>query len=279
MKESRDSYEIASFPRVREASIDLLRMGQRKHMIHGLTEMGVTEVRKYIARHKVETGERLSFTAFIVTCLARAVDENKRMQAYRSGGNRLIIYDQVDVNTMVERRVDGQTMGTPNVIRSANQKTFRRIHEEIRAAQAGRVEETRGMEWFRWVRLFAHLPTPVRMLVWQAAARNPNAIKAYAGTVGLTAVGMFGKSFGWGLTIPFLTLNVVLGGIGERPVMIGGRLENREHLCVTISVDHDIVDGAPAARFAGRLKELIESGYGLCNKDGSDAFASDVPVK
>jgi hypothetical protein len=28
-------------------------------------------------------------------------------------------------------------------------------------------------------------------------------------------------------------------------------------------VDHDIVDGAPAARFTERLKELIESGYGL----------------
>ncbi len=28
-------------------------------------------------------------------------------------------------------------------------------------------------------------------------------------------------------------------------------------------IDHDIVDGAPAARFAQRLKELIESGYGL----------------
>jgi hypothetical protein len=28
-------------------------------------------------------------------------------------------------------------------------------------------------------------------------------------------------------------------------------------------VDHDIVDGAPAARFAQRLNELIEGGYGL----------------
>jgi len=36
-----------------------------------------------------------------------------------------------------------------------------------------------------------------------------------------------------------------------------------ESLSFTISVDHDIVDGAPAARFAKRLKELIESSYGL----------------
>jgi hypothetical protein len=28
-------------------------------------------------------------------------------------------------------------------------------------------------------------------------------------------------------------------------------------------MNHDIVDGAPAARFTGGLKDLIESGYGL----------------
>ncbi len=269
MNESRRSYELSPFPRVREASIDLLRMAQQKHMIHGLAEMDVTKARQHIDHHKAETGERLSFTAFIVTCLAKAVDENKHMQAYRSGGNRLIIYDQVDVNTMIERRVDGQPMGTPNVIRSANRKTFRQIHEEIRAAQAGKVEETRGMEWFRWTRLFAYLPTPFRLLLWRAMVHNPNAIKEFAGTVGLTAVGMFGKGLGWGLTIPFLTLNVVLGGIAEKPAFIEGRIENREYLCVTISVDHDIIDGAPAARFARRLKELIESGYGLCDNDAT----------
>jgi len=32
-------------------------------------------------------------------------------------------------------------------------------------------------------------------------------------------------------------------------------------------VDHDIVDGAPATRFARRLKELIETGFGLENKE------------
>jgi 2-oxoacid dehydrogenase/acyltransferase catalytic subunit len=34
-------------------------------------------------------------------------------------------------------------------------------------------------------------------------------------------------------------------------------------LCMTLSFDHSIVDGAPAARFTGRLKGLIESGYSL----------------
>ena len=44
-------------------------------------------------------------------------------------------------------------------------------------------------------------------------------------------------------------------------MLLNGQLENREYLCVTISLDHDIVDGAPAARFIQRLKELVESGH------------------
>ena len=36
-------------------------------------------------------------------------------------------------------------------------------------------------------------------------------------------------------------------------------------MSVTISFDHDVIDGAPAARFIHQLKKLIESGYGLCN--------------
>ncbi len=40
-------------------------------------------------------------------------------------------------------------------------------------------------------------------------------------------------------------------------------LKIREYPSVTVCFDHDIIDGAPAARFAQRFKELIESGYGL----------------
>ncbi len=263
MAEADNSYAVVAFPQIREAAIDLLREGHRKHMIHALAEVDVTKARQYIREHKAKTGEGLSFTAFIMACLARAVDENKHMHAYRRGRGQLVIFAEVDVNTMIEREIGGQKMGTPNIIRAANKKTFRQIHEEIRAAQAGRVEETRGMEWFRWAPLLAYLPTFVRTLFWRALAGNPHNIKKFAGTVGLTAVGMFGKGAGWGMTIPFLTLNVVLGGIVEKPAIIAGRIEPREYLCVTVSVDHDIVDGAPAARFVDRLRELIESGFGL----------------
>ena len=40
------------------------------------------------------------------------------------------------------------------------------------------------------------------------------------------------------------------------------RIEPREILNLTVVFDHDVADGAPAARFVWRLVELIESGYG-----------------
>jgi len=46
-------------------------------------------------------------------------------------------------------------------------------------------------------------------------------------------------------------------------VIVDGQIAIREYLCMTLSFDHSIIDGAPAERFTGRLKELIESGYGL----------------
>ena len=63
--------------------------------------------------------------------------------------------------------------------------------------------------------------------------------------------------------MPLYTLNITLGGIATKPGIVDGRVEPREYLQVTLSFDHDIVDGAPAARFAERLKGLIEAGTGL----------------
>jgi len=52
---------------------------------------------------------------------------------------------------------------------------------------------------------------------------------------------------------------VVPGAPPGAPLEAGAeRIEVREYLSVTASFDHDIVDGAPAARFARRLRELVE---------------------
>jgi pyruvate/2-oxoglutarate dehydrogenase complex dihydrolipoamide acyltransferase (E2) component len=83
------------------------------------------------------------------------------------------------------------------------------------------------------------------------------------GTVAVTAVGMFGAGGGWGAGLSNHTLEIIIGGIAKKPRMINGRLEERHLLGITISVDHDVIDGAPAARFTKMLRSFIESGDGL----------------
>ena len=95
---------------------------------------------------------------------------------------------------------------------------------------------------------------------------SPTWRKRLTGTVGISAIGMFGKGTGWGIPLPTYTLSITVGGISEKPGVVNGQIEIREWLSITASFDHNIVDGAPAARFTQRLKELIESGYGLSGK-------------
>jgi len=56
---------------------------------------------------------------------------------------------------------------------------------------------------------------------------------------------------------------VALGGIVEKPGVVDGCIAIREYLDLTLLFDHDVIDGAPAARFTARFQELIESAYGL----------------
>ena len=76
-------------------------------MIHGLIEADVARPRQVIREHKATSGESLSFTGFMIYCLAKAVDMNKHMHAYRDWRNRLVLFDEVDVVTTIERVVEG----------------------------------------------------------------------------------------------------------------------------------------------------------------------------
>jgi pyruvate/2-oxoglutarate dehydrogenase complex dihydrolipoamide acyltransferase (E2) component len=229
-------------------------------MIHGLMEVDVTRAREFLRDHKAKTGESLSFTAFIVTCLAQAVDENKSLQACRKGSKHLVLFDEVDVATAIERDMAGQKQPIVYIIRAANKKTFREIHHEIRAAQVKAV----GQAW-EGLKGFEFLPLVVFRcfwpIFWWMLGRYPQVQKKYGGTVGLTAVGMFGKGVGWGIPIVNHT-QITLGGIAEKPGVVDGHRAIREYLCMMLSTDHTIIDGAPAARFAMRLKELIERSSG-----------------
>jgi len=254
-----DKHRTVPFPRSRGPVVDAGRLAHRRHIIHGLLELDVTEPRRLIRQHKAATGERLSFTGYIIACLAQAIEKHPMAHAYRDWRNRLVIFEDVDVVTMIETEAGGVAL--PHILRAANRKSFREIHDEIRSVQARpkASEQTEGV-----TKLGSSAPRFVRGLFYWALRQNPHWMKRYAGTTIVTAVGMFAQGGGWALGfLPMHTLGLTIGGIAKRPALVNGELVAREVLCLTLSVDHDIVDGAPAARFAQTLGELVEGGSAL----------------
>ena len=246
--------------------LNTLELSWTAHAIYGLLEVDVTTARKYIAEHKAQTGENLSFTAFLAFCVAHAVEQHKEIQACLKGRQQMVIFDDVNVGLMVEHKAGGKAALMGHVIQAANRKTYREIHEEIRAVQSAPVPSGRGMpSWFRSAML---LPWPFSRLMMAFLRanrrRDPLSFVSMGGTVAITSVGMFGGSHsGWGLTPTPQSLGLVVGGIAWKPAVVEGRVEPREILNLTVMFDHDVVDGAPATRFTRCLVELIESGFGL----------------
>jgi pyruvate dehydrogenase E2 component (dihydrolipoamide acetyltransferase) len=54
-----------------------------------------------------------------------------------------------------------------------------------------------------------------------------------------------------------------VGRIADKPVVIDGKVEVRRLCTLSLSFDHRVVDGAPAAAFLARLAELLERPYTL----------------
>ena len=275
MKQQHADYQVVPYPKMRRLEALADRSVLRTPMIHGLIEVDVTRVRAFLRDHQATTGESLSFTAFLIAHLAKAVDEHKAVQAYRKSSKHLILFDEVDVYTPIERDVAGQKQIMPHIIRAANRKTFRELHHEIRATQVQDVAKAvEGFKPIHWPLLL--LFPAFRLMIWMTE-RSPQVRKKYRGTVGITAVGMFGKGAGWGISLPSHALWITVGGIGEKPGVVDGQITKRDYLSLTISFDHDITDGAPAARFTARLKDLIESGYGLIEQQESSALNESKP--
>lgn len=256
-----ERYLTIPFPENRLPVLETLETWALKHPIHGLIEVDVTKAREFIREHAARTGENLSFTSFIVSCVGRAVDENKAVQAIRNWKKELVLFENVDLTTIVEVTDGEQKYPVTHIIRSANRKTFQEIHAEIRGVQTAANERPRSpRRKSTRIRIFRLLPTFVRRFFYCIVRRHPVWMKRNVGTVALTAVGMFGQGGGWGIPIAATPLFITLGGIIEKPGVDQGQIQIREYLCLTLTFDHDVIDGAPAARFASRLKELIEGG-------------------
>lgn len=166
-----DLKTVSPFPRERLLMADGGRLGLKKHTVHGLVEFDITAARQSLRQQKTQTGEAISFSAFFLACLGKAIEQNKAMHAYRNWRNQLVAFDEVDVNMLFEVEIDGQKTIRPHIIRGVNQKSAAEIQHEIRAFQENHQESTE-LKFIEW---FVRLPGMIRRLCLRILLKKPAA--------------------------------------------------------------------------------------------------------
>ena len=83
------------------------------------------------------------------------------------------------------------------------------------------------------------------------------------GTFTVSNLGMFGVRDFYAIVNPPQSAIIAVGGIEPRPVVRDGEIVIRDIMFLSISADHRILYGAPAAEFLRDLKGLLENPYNL----------------
>jgi len=251
---SNTGYQIKPLTIHRRLAADAATVAKEQNAFHCLIEIDITEPRRIIKRYKEKTKETLSFTAYIITCLVQAVDQNRYLNSFCKG-RKLIILDDVNINTFIERDINGEKIPESIVISSAQTKTYKQIHDELRLAQNQR-KDYLNLNRANWA---LYIPGFIRRIIIRRVMHNISMMKHY-GVISVSAVGKSVTDAAWFIPLGGATVLVTIGNIFKKPALIEEKTELREYVCLTVSFNHNIVDGANAARFTGCLSTLVKSG-------------------
>lgn len=251
----------------RQLAMDAFAAIRGGHPMVALLELDVTRALGAIDQLQRE-GIHVSLFAFVVRSIAVAISEHPDLNLVRHR-RRLVLFDDVDVSVPVEVRTEEGYAPREMVVRRAQHKSAAAIYGELEAARSqhdSAGELGREDRWARnTLRAIRWLPATLRVGLIRHIMRSAFRVKAQAGTTLVTSVAKFAAVPGFSFTFstgPRAAVFVV-GGVVEKPWLCAGQVVPRSVLSLSVMVDHDLVDGAPAARFARRLQGLIETADGL----------------
>ena len=256
--------EVRPFPSNRRLVTAAMRAGRSKMPMYGLVDVDITTANRLLAGHDPPW----SLTAFVVASVARAAAAHPGVHAYRNWRGQLVTHRHVDVGTMVEIATPQGPFAIPHLLRDADIREvpdltaeLRRVKRDPSASSSGRWLERAGPAA---TRIPGVIPAMYAVMARSVAARQR------IGTVAVTAVGMFAGGGGFGITsLSLMSLEVIVGGMSQRPRVIDGQVTVGDVLDLTVVIDHNVVDGAPAARFAAEFRELLESAAVLSPHSGA----------
>lgn len=260
-------YTEIEFPKTRIATLDVGELGRKKHHVKGLVELDVTETRQLIREYRLQTLKPLSFTAWLIKTISTTLKEFPQTHAYLQGKRKAMVFTDIDIAITVEREYEGTLVPLPYVIRQSNTKNFSEITQEIDQAKNKPITKDDIVLGQRnnalATNVYYALPGFLRRVIWKYLLLRTKVAKKNMGSAVITAVGMMGNISGWFIQTSVHPISFGISSITKKPGVVKNRIEIREFLHMTVLLDHDVVDGAPMARFIKKLSENIESGFGL----------------
>jgi pyruvate/2-oxoglutarate dehydrogenase complex dihydrolipoamide acyltransferase (E2) component len=241
------------FPSSRRLVTAAVRAGRQMAPMIGLFQVDITLIRTLLAA----TDPPLSLTAYVVACVGRAAAKHPGIHAYRDWRGRLVEHHHVDVQVLIEVPTSQGPFGLVHVVRDADIRGVAEISAEIRAVKRSPTATANGRLLSTVGRALGRVPGLYRAMY--AVMSRSHRLREAIGTVQVTALGMFADGGGFAIAPPTLaSLAIVVGGISTSAVDVGGRISMIDLLDLTVSIDHNVVDGAPATRFAADLRRIME---------------------
>jgi pyruvate dehydrogenase E2 component (dihydrolipoamide acetyltransferase) len=112
-------------------------------------------------------------------------------------------------------------------------------------------------------RTLRELAAEVIALTDRARAGRLSPLEMQGGTFTITNLGAYRVDGFTPIINPPETAILGVGRIVDKAVVVDGKVEPRTMCTLSLSFDHRVIDGAPAAAFLARLTELLERPYAL----------------
>lgn len=109
----------------------------------------------------------------------------------------------------------------------------------------------------------ADLTSNIAELVERARLDKLSMGDVTGGTFTVTNLGMFGVDAFIAIINPKQAAILAIGRIADEPKAVNGQIAIQPTVTLSLSFDHRIIDGAPAAQFLNRIKEILENPLSL----------------
>jgi pyruvate dehydrogenase E2 component (dihydrolipoamide acetyltransferase) len=166
----------------------------------------------------------ITYTDFVARAVVKALKENPLLNSVWVGE---IVYAADDVNLGIA--VSSEEGLVVPVIQNSDKKT---IPELARARKE---------------------------LVSRARQGKAFAQDFVGGTFTITNLGMFGVDYFTPIINPPENAILGIGEVREKPAVCEGKIQARVFMPLSLSFDHRVVDGAPAAIFLKRVREMLQT--------------------